>query len=184
MKRLSMLAALAVVAVAGALGSSAQAQMLDGNVAFHEYDTPRDIPAGTAETGRYARFIEDTRMSDLNLKNTDFENWKPLDVMSHEMTRHFLFGRLQTRLDSHIPDQEIGRYVRVIEDDRLVANNMEFDDRTFYGYQAPSPYTANSRHATVRGGLIRGLQANTNLGWVMPRHAELSGAPHVLYFWQ
>lgn len=180
MKRLSMLAALSAVLVSGFISNAAQAQVLTGGV-FTQDLGRREFPAGVYETGRYARFIMDSRLSDLNLKNRDFEAWKPLDVRSKNMMRHFMFGRLQTS-DSPVPDQEIGRYVRVLEDDRLEANNMEFNDRTFYPYQQPSPYTAEARSAMAKS-YLRGLPVGTNIAPSLGAK-YLSGAPRLLYFWQ
>jgi hypothetical protein len=181
MKRLSMLAALSAALVSGFMSTAAQAQALSGGVFVQDFGK-REFPAGVYETGRYARFIEDTRLSDLNLKNRDFEDWKPLDVRSKNMMRHFLFGRPQTQFDSRVPDQEIGRYIRVLEDDRMFANNMEFNDRTFYPYQQASPYTAEARSAMAKS-YLRGLPVGTNIAPSLGVK-YLSGAPRLLYFWQ
>jgi hypothetical protein len=183
MRQLSMIAALSAVVVAGFIGNAAQAQQLVGNVIL-DAAVP-DMPSGVNETGRYARFIMDSRMSDMNFKNRDFEAWKPLDVSSRNETRHFMFGRLQTTADSPIADQDVGRYVRVIEDDRLVRNNIELRDRDFYPYQSPSPYTADAGSA-MRTSVLRGLPVGTNRGpvFIAPRGSYLSGSERLRTFWQ
>jgi hypothetical protein len=181
MKRLSTLAALSAVVVAGFIGTSAQAQQLSGSILLEDSGV-RDIPLGTNEIGRFGRFIMDERLSDLNFRNRDYEAWKPLDVQSKQMTRHFIMGKLQTEA-SPIPDQEIGRYVRVIEDDRLVRNNMEFNDRTFYGYKIPSPYTGEAQ-SVMGSSIVRGLATGTNLGSVRQRGVLVGGTPATLNFWQ
>lgn len=182
MKRLSMLVALSAVLAAGLVGSAAQAQQLTGSVMLQN-NGAREIPADTYETGRYARFIMDERLSDINLKNRDYEAWKPLDSSDRQKMRHFMFGRLQTTSDSPIHDQEIGRYVRVLEDDRLVRNNIELNDRSFYGYQIKSPYMAQAGSAMAKS-YIRGLPTGTGLGPVMPQPELIGGNARVLYFWQ
>lgn len=180
MKRLSTLALLSVMA--GLMGCPAQAQIA-GSVMIEDMG-PRDYPPGYNETGRYERFIQDARLTDLNLKNRDFEDWKPLDAASRQIVRHFLHGKANTS-DTRVPDQEIGRYIPVIEDRRLEANNMEFNDRMFYGYQIPSPYTAQASSALAKS-YLRGLPVGTNLGVAIPRDATLpvTAAPRLLYFWQ
>ena len=183
MKGLSGLALLSAVLATGLMGCPANAQRMTGAVVLENMG-PRSYPSGYNETGRYARFIQDVRMSDLNLTNRDFEDWKPLDVSARKMTRHFLKGKANTT-KSIVGDQEIARYIPQLEDYRLMSTNMNFDDRMFYDYRQSSPYMAQADSAMAKS-YLRGLPVGTNLGTTLPHGFSLpiSGAPRVLYFWQ
>jgi hypothetical protein len=183
MKRLGRSAIFSAVLATAITGCPAHAQRMAGAVVLEDMGQ-RDYPAGYNETGRYARFIQDMRLTDINLQNRDFEDWKPLDVRTRNFTRHFLNGKANTSY-VRVPDQEIGRYVPQMEDYRLEANNIEYDNRTFYPYQINSPYTARANSAMSKS-YLRGLPVGTNLEVAWPRRASLpvGSAKRLLYFWQ
>src|SRR5690348_7445145 len=97
MKRLSLFVTLSALAVASSVTAS-NAQSLSGTVLIRDSGV-RDIPAGTNEIGRFARFIADDRMTDgieMQLSNRDYEDWKPLEARSKEKMMHFMAGSLKT----------------------------------------------------------------------------------------
>lgn len=178
MKRLSLLVAMSALLVAG-FAQNADAQELTGGVILQDTGA-RDIPIGVNETGRYARFIMDSRMTDLNFKNRDFEAWKPLDVRSKEKMRHYVHGNLSTSRHP-IQDQSVGRYVRHIVNEDFVNNNMWMENRDFQALQIPSPFTADAGSAMSKE-YLRGLGAGTHRTLPGRTSVRIGVTNPVLYF--
>lgn len=157
MKRLSLLALSALLLVGSTTAVSAQG--LTGSLLI-ENTGRREIPAGSNEIGRYARFMTDERMYDryeMQLSNRDYENWKPLDVRSKEKMSHFMSGDLRMN-HPIIGSQPVGRFARFVTNEPMMYNNMWFENRDFENYKVNG---ATSRNAA--GHFLRGLSAGTNL---------------------
>lgn len=200
MKRLSLLVALSALSVA-ASATAAQAQaVISGPGATVTVATPvplsgtviledngrRDIPIGVNETGRLARFMaEDERQirNEINLKNRDFEAWKPLESRSKNRMLRYTNGTLKVTHKA-IQDRQsyIGRLPRYMGDERIMNNNIQFTNRDF---EALKPeYAPNSK--SVIDSRIRGLAADTNLvpgRRISVRRIDTTAAMPVLYFY-
>jgi hypothetical protein len=164
MERLSLLVALSVVLVAGT-ATVANAQALSGGSVYTRYSGARDIPLGTNEVGRFARFIGDERMLDrydIQLSNRDYEQWKPLEVRSKEKMEHFMSGNLRVH-HSLIPEQSTGRFARFVTNEAMMYNNMQFENRDFENFKVNG---GTSRNRIAHH--LRGLAAGTDI-MPMPR---------------
>ncbi len=150
MKRFSLLVALSATFVASA--AAVNAESLSGSV-MSGTGYERDIPLGINETGRFVRFMGDSRMIDGNeiqLSNRDFEDWKPLDGRSKEKMQHFMRGDLV--------GQSVGRFARYSMNDKFAANNIWLENRDF------QDFTVNGASSKARtSSYLRGLSAATNL---------------------
>lgn len=176
MKRSHLLVAVSALLVA-ASATAAQAQVvisspgaqvtvatpvpLTGTV-FLQDTGARSIPSGVNETGRLARFIGDDRMMDMDVQftNRDYQAWKPLEAKSKDKVRRYMRGSLRTAMHP-IEDQKsyVGRLPRFMADDRIMGNNIVFENRD---YEALKPVYAPSAKNLINSR-IRGLAAGTNL---------------------
>lgn len=158
MKRLSLLLALSALSVVS-ITTAANAQYLSGNVLLQDTGA-REIPLGTSEVGRFARFTNDERMMDraeVQLKNRDYEDWKPLDVRSKEKMEHFMFGSLKVH-HPLVPEQETGMFARFSQNWNMAENNMWWENRDFQDM-----YVNGATGKKSMAHYIHGLSAGSNL---------------------
>ena len=135
MKSLRLLVALSALLVVGST-TAAQAQSYGGRVLLPAQTGSYNPPIGVNETGRFMRFVTDPRFQEnqIQMSNRDFENWKPLDARSKEKMSHFMRGSLRTST-SPVADQETGRFMRFVVDNRLDYNNVNMENRDFENFK-------------------------------------------------
>ncbi len=200
MKRLSLLVAASALLVA-ATATTAQAQVvisgpgaqvtvptavipLEGTVLVDQ--GIRRIPQGVNETGRYARFIGDHRLmaDEIQFKNRDFQDWKPLETRSKERMLRSVRGNLRT--DRHpIADQEVGRLVRFIaKDDKQLHNNMILMNRDFAHFKPIyAPNSGSLMDQRVRG-LAATIQTSVQPGRIVAvRSYAIENDPRLMRFY-
>lgn len=169
MKSLRLLVALSALLVVGST-TAAQAQSYGGRVLLPAAQTESlNPPIGVNETGRYMRFVTDPRFQEnqIQMSNRDFENWKPLDARSKEKMTHFMRGNLRTT-SSPVADQETGRFMRFVVDNRLDYNNVNMENRDFQNFKVNG---AESK--TFMMHYLHGLP--TGRGYVAPRSLAVRG---------